>query len=263
MASADTGEWLERVGLCSVTLRHLDPTEVLAVAAAAGLRRVEWGADVHAPVGDDGLGALAAATSRAGLAVASYGTYWRAGVSPLAEVPHLVAAAQRLGAPRLRVWAGELGTAEADDAYRERVTAALREACAVAGDAGLHLATEFHPRTLTDSVDSTLALVERVGDERLRTYWQPRLDEPAAAAVDGLERLLPVLAGVHVFSWWPGATRLRLAERGDLWRGALDLLRSQASPVDLLLEFVPDDDPAVVGREAEVLRSWVEQAGTA
>jgi hypothetical protein len=263
MAPAVSRDWLERVGLCSVTLRHLDPADVLAVAQSAGLRRIEWGADVHAPFDTGGLPGLAAATSAAGLTVASYGTYWRAGVSSRDELPRLVAAAARLGAPRLRVWAGALATEEADDPYRERVAAELREACAVAADAGLQVATEFHPNTLTDSVDATIELIERVGDDRLRTYWQPRLDESSTNAVDGLARLLPMVVAVHVFSWWPGATRLPLVDREDLWRGALDLLFANAEPMDLLLEFVPDDDPAVLGREAEVLRRWVERVGTA
>ncbi len=260
MAPAGPQDWLDRVGLCSVTLRALDPAQVLAVAQSAGLRRVEWGTDVHAPVDGTDLPGLATATGAAGLTVASYGTYWRAGVSSRDELPGLVAAASRLGAPRLRVWAGALGTETADDGYRERVVADLREACTVAAEAGLQVATEFHPNTLTDSVDATLELIERVGDDRLRTYWQPRLDEQASSAVDGLARLLPMVVAVHVFSWWPGATRLPLADRAHLWQGALDLLCATTAPLDLLLEFVPDDDPALLARETRVLQHWLTQA---
>ena len=41
-----------RTGLCSVTFRSLPPREVVRVAAEANLDGIEWGADVHVPVGE-------------------------------------------------------------------------------------------------------------------------------------------------------------------------------------------------------------------
>jgi len=248
-------DWSQRIGICSVTLRHLSPAEVVDISRDAGLQRIEWGADVHAPPSDpERVAQVRHCTEAAGLTVASYGSYWRAGVSPMPELAAVVAAAEVLGAPRIRVWAGETGTATSDDATWELIVGALREACVIARDHDVELALEFHPDTLTDSVETTLELLERVGDETLRTYWQPRLDEAVEASVEGLQRLLPVLAGVHVFSWWPGATRLRLAERTDLWAAVADLLVSEAQPCDLLLEFVQGDNPALVTTDAALLR---------
>ncbi len=91
-------------GLCSVTFRQLDPPALLDLAARAGLAAVEWGADVHVPVGDLATARdVAARTADAGLAVASYGSYWRAGPE---DVGPVLATARALGAPRVRVWAG-------------------------------------------------------------------------------------------------------------------------------------------------------------
>lgn len=253
--------WSDRVGLCSVTLRASTPAAVLEVAARAGLRRVEWGADVHArPDDTDSLRRLAGATSEAGLTVSSYGTYWEAGVGTPDELRALVSGAQDLAAPRLRLWATRVGAADATADDWSRAVRSLREACTVAADHDVTLALEFHPRTLTDSVDSTLRLLADVDRPELRTYWQPRLDEPVGAAVDGLARLVDHLAAVHVFSWWPGAHRLPLAQRADLWRAALRLLVTESPPCDLLLEFVPDDDASVVAREAATLTAWVTEA---
>lgn len=251
-------DWAHRLGVCSVTLRHLPAAAVIDVTRSAGLSRIEWGADVHAPPTDVArLAEVRELTEAAGLAVASYGSYWRAGVSPGAELTPLVRAAATLGAPRMRVWAGEVGTADADASTWDAVVSALREACVVARDQGIALVTEFHPNTLTDSVDSTLELLERVADTTLRTYWQPRLDEPTQPAVAGLRRLVPHLAGVHVFSWWPGAHRLRLEERSALWSAVSQLLVDEADPCDLLLEFVPHDDPKVLAGDAATLRELV------
>src|SRR4051812_32305936 len=75
-----------RTGLCSVTLRRLAVPEVLAAAAAAGLECIEWGGDIHVPPGDSALARqVGAATADAGLQVASYGSYFRAGPETLTD----------------------------------------------------------------------------------------------------------------------------------------------------------------------------------
>jgi sugar phosphate isomerase/epimerase len=236
-----------RPGLCSVTLRRLGVDAVVDVAAGAGLAAIEWGADVHVPPGDDAAaGAARAAGERAGVAVASYGSYFRAGDDPPAAFAPVLRSARALGAPRVRVWAGSTASADAGPDRRAEVVAGLR--AAVEAAAPLEVALEFHGGTLTDEVDSTLELLDAVPG--LRTYWQPPQGLADEAALAGLRRLSPRVAALHVFSWWPRAERLALAERTGLWREALAL----AGDVDALLEFVPGDDPALVAREAETLR---------
>jgi hypothetical protein len=146
----------------------------------------------------------------------------------------------------VRVWAGSTASADAGPDRRAEVVAGLR--AAVEAAAPLEVALEFHGGTLTDEVDSTLELLDAVPG--LRTYWQPPQGLADEAALAGLRRLSPRVAALHVFSWWPRAERLALAERTGLWREALAL----AGDVDALLEFVPGDDPALVAREAETLR---------
>ncbi|MFD1150682.1 sugar phosphate isomerase/epimerase family protein [Saccharothrix hoggarensis] len=244
----------ERVGLCSVTLRALAPADVLRVAAEAGLRVVEWGGDVHAPPGR--VDAVRGLTAASGLTTCSYGSYWKAGEYPVERFADVADAAVGLGAPRVRVWAGVEGSADASRATRDRVVSALREAAQAAAERGLTIALEFHGGTLADTPRATLDLLDAVDHPALGTYWQPSVDEPDEPALAGLALLRHRVAAVHVFSWWPGTTRLPLTAREGLWRRALDLLA--ADPVDLLLEFVPGDDPAVLGREAAVLLAWVD-----
>ncbi|HWC21278.1 MAG TPA: TIM barrel protein [Flexivirga sp.] len=255
-ASAD---WIDRTGICSVTFRRLAPPALVDVTAAAGLRCIEWGSDIHAPADDPrALDEVRRYTLDAGLTVSSYGSYWRAGErSSSPSIEELVSGAVRLGAPRLRVWAGSVGSAECPTPQRNRIVADLRRAAEVGADSGIRIGLEFHRLTLTDTVESTLRLLDEVGHDNLATYWQPRVDEPAGDAIEGLRRLVDRVCAVHVFSWWPFAERLPLTDRADLWRGVTALLRASTRPMDLLLEFVPDDDPAVLSREAETLQSWL------
>ncbi|WP_405866098.1 sugar phosphate isomerase/epimerase family protein [Streptomyces sp. NBC_00005] len=246
-----------RLGLCSVTLRHLDVAGVLAAAVEAGLDCVEWGADIHVPAGDEAVAvAVRTATEEAGLAVASYGSYYRAGHTEPSAFDGVLRSAVLLGAPRIRIWAGTTGTDDTSPDARAAVIRDTRRAVALAADAGVQLAYEFHRNTLTDGADRTLRLLDDIDHPGVRTYWQPPLDVPDADALFGLDTLIDRVAAVHAFSWWPGTTRHPLSSRTELWRAALSRLRAHDGPLDVLLEFVPDNDEKVLVREARTLRSF-------
>ncbi|MEV4517097.1 TIM barrel protein [Dactylosporangium sp. NPDC049525] len=237
-----------RAGLCSVTLRRHPVADVVAVAAGAGLAAIEWAGDHHVPPGDPATAAEVGARTRdAGLAVAAYGSYFRC-TGPAGAT---VAAAAALGAPRIRIWAGTTGSADAAPDERAAVAAAARRICDEAGGHGITVAFECHGNTLTDTPASALALLADVDRPNAAMYWQPPNDLPDAAALGTLETLLPHIVAVHAFSWWPGTHRLRLDERHHLWHAAAALL---PAGIDVLLEFVPGDDPALVAPEAAALR---------
>ena len=246
-----------RPGMCSVTARHLPTDGVLEAAAKAGLACIEGGADVHAPPAGD-LRGLADATAAAGLAVASYGTYWRA--TPDDDGVALIGAAQALGCTRLRIWAGTTGSTEASPAERAEVVRRVQVLAEESAEHGLELAFEHHDLTLADTVESTLDLLAEVDRPNVGTYWQPRVGEPAEVALAGLEQLLPHVRAVHAFSWWPRHERLPLAARGDLWLPVLEMLAETGRPIDVLLEFLPEDDLSLLPDEAGRLREWIAQA---
>ncbi|MFF2009481.1 sugar phosphate isomerase/epimerase family protein [Streptomyces sp. NPDC058195] len=247
-------------GICSVTFRRLPVAEVARLARDAGLAAVEWGADVHAPPGDpDAVRAARDAAGQYGLRCCSYGSYFRAAPDEPSGFAPVARAAVLLGAPRVRVWAGGTGSREATPEQRAATVAGLREAARTGADHGLELALEFHGNTLTDTVASTVRLLEEVGADNLRSYWQPPQNAPDEEALDGLGALADRVSGVHVFSWWPGNSRLPLAERGDLWTRVFGLLRQRGVPLEALLEFVPGDDPAALAREADTLRRVAAQ----
>ncbi|MCQ4205597.1 sugar phosphate isomerase/epimerase family protein [Streptomyces longispororuber] len=246
------------MGLCSVTFRRLPAVDVARYAVHAGLEVVEWGADVHAPAEDPAtVRAVREISDRYGLTCCSYGSYFRASPGEPAAFPAVARAAATLGAERIRVWAGGTGSRHVLPDERHGTVCRLREAARIAADHGLTLATEFHGNTLTDSVTSTVRLLDEVDAENLHTYWQPPLDVPDEEALAGLIELGDRVAAVHAFSWWPGNTRLPLVERQGLWTVALGLLNGRG--VDALLEFVPGDAPEVLAREAAVLRQAAGQ----
>ncbi len=250
----------ERTGLCSVTLRGLGVEQVARCAQGAGLRLVEWGGDRHAPAEDEAaLRAARRAAARHGLVVCSYGSYLRAGVQPTADAVAVLRAATVLGAPRVRVWAGATGSAGASSQVRGDVVRSLRAVASLAADAGLEVALEHHDGTLTDTPGATRHLLEEVDRANVTTYWQPAAGGDDDDAVAGLELLADRVSAVHVFSWWPGHRRRPLLARAGLWRRVLDVLELRGRPVDLLLEFVPGDDPAVLASEAASLHALLDE----
>ena len=247
-----------RTGLVSVTFRQLTADEVVDVAARAGLAAIEWGGDVHVPLGNLPVARRVKALSEErGLAIAAYGSYLRAGSVDREEMRSAVATAAALGAPRIRVWAGNVGTAQAGVGDRMAVTRGLAELAEMAAGSDIEIAMEFHRNTLTDEVDSTITLLLDVGAPNLKTYWQPPVDVEDAECLEQLEALMPWLSTVHVFSWWPSSTRLPLAARESLWRRVLERLAAEPREINALLEFVADDSPEQLAKDAADLHSWV------
>lgn len=250
-----------RPGLCSVTFRELDVETVVRHAAAAGLACIEWAGDAHVPPADlDAATHARTLTERAGLAVASYGSYlsftgadWDVRV----EGQGVIAAARALGAPRIRVWATRTGSAETSAEDRARTVGRIREFADRAGEHGLDVGLEFHGRTLTDEITSTLRLLDEIGRDNVLSYWQPHQDMPAEEALETLRQVLSRTSTIHAFSWWPSHERLPLAERSELWEQAFAILAAEGSDRDALLEFVPGDDPEVLLREADTLRTLI------
>jgi 3-dehydroshikimate dehydratase len=249
-------------GLVSVTFRKLPPAEIVKLVQQARLDAIEWGGDVHVPPGDiPRAREVRKRTDDAGLKVAAYGSYYRAGVSE-AQGPSfrsVLETARELGAPLIRVWAGNKASAGMSAPDRQIVIDDLHRIVDLAAAAGVNVATEYHGNTLTDSIDSARAMLDAV--PKLKTLWQPPNNEPADHCLASLRSVLDRLTNVHVFQW-EGAnnTRHPLSNGRDRWRQYLEVLRKTDGRRYLLLEFVRDDAPERFIEDASMLKSWLAPA---
>lgn len=242
-------------GLVSVTFRKLSPAEVVRVAIRAGLGGIEWGGDVHVPHGDvDTARHVRTLTENAGLRVLAYGSYFRC--TPNEDFQPVLDCAIALGAPLIRIWAGDRASANADDAWRDAVIAQSQRAVQMAQQAGIAVAYEFHANTLTDTLPSTLQLLEAAPG--MKTLWQPPHDVSTPDQIAGLLAVLPWLANVHVFHWRRGdRARLPLREGAALWSVRLEIAASDDRDVAALLEFVRDDDVGQLMEDARTLHDLI------
>ncbi len=245
-------------GLVSVTLRQLAPAAIADLARRAGIAAIEWGGDIHVPHGDlKQAEAVARLTRAAGLAVAAYGSYYRVGHSEQEGLAfaRVLATARVLGAPVIRVWAGNQGSDRADAAYRKTIQQDARRLADLAAAAGLTVAFEYHGHTLTDTAASARALLEAVRHPALKTCWQP-LGADLAACLESLRLVAPWLANLHVYHWTTGV-RLPLKAGADVWRKYLDLAGAAGGNRYALLEFVRADSPAALLEDAQTLNAWL------
>lgn len=245
-------------GMLSITFRKLQPEEIIALTVQAGLKAIEWGGDIHVPHGDvDVAQRVKRLTEEAGLIIASYGSYYRAGVND-ASIPSfedVLASAVALGAPAIRIWAGNKGSREVEQEWRDQVTADIVRVADQAQRENIRIHLEYHANTLTDTLESTIALLKAVDHSNVWTNWQPPTLLSFDQRLETLDGVLPYLADVHVF-YWQLLERLPLSNGSEEWEAFILRIRPTAGNSRFaMLEFVRDDDPKQFLEDAgELLR---------
>ncbi len=258
------GDVMIKSGMCSVSFRNKAPEGIIALVVEAGLDGIEWGGDVHVPPGDlENAERVGRLTRAAGLEVASYGSYYFAfdqPGDPLADFAPVLDTAMALGASVIRIWAGSFAI-EATPDYFKTVVKQSRRLAAVAEERGIKVAYEFHPNTLTETLDGTLALLRAVEHPNLYTYWQPPNNTSLDQRLGQIYALKDRLLNLHVFQWEdapePPYARQPLAEGSEVWNACLAVADESGTDRFALLEFVRDDDPEQFLQDAATLKSWL------
>ncbi|OUS72180.1 xylose isomerase [Paenibacillus sp. MY03] len=245
-------------GMLSITFRQLQPEEIVALTVQAGLDAIEWGGDIHVPHGNVEVAHhVKRVTEEAGLIIASYGSYYKAGVldSDVPSFEDVLGSAVALGAPAIRIWAGNKGSEAADPGWRDQVTADIVRIADQAQKENIRIHLEYHANTLTDTLESTIALLEAADHPNVRTNWQPPTTLSVEQRLESLEGVLPYLADVHVYHWQLGE-RLPLSAGSEEWGAYVQHFRPIAGNLRFaMLEFVRNDDPEQFLEDAaELLR---------
>jgi len=249
-------------GLVSVTFRQLAVEEIILLVVKAGLRGIEWGGDIHVPHGDTKKAAsVKLMMADAGLGTVEYGSYYRAGHPEDLGFDCVLDTALALGAPAVRVWAGKTPSAQADEAYRCRV---MEDACRIhllAEKHGIGIHFEYHAGTLTDTMESTIQLIDSIPYPNVYTLWQPPAGSRVQDNIKAIQMLSSRLSHMHVFSWelppTGGIQRLPLDVHRECWLTYLSALKALPGDHFALLEFVANDDPEQFMQDAATLQGLI------
>lgn len=250
-------------GLISVTFRQLQALEIIQLAKQAGLDGIEWAGDVHVPHGDlDQAQRVAQLTRDAGLSLTGYGSYYRVGHSESVGLSFqsVLETALALGVPSVRVWAGNLSSAQADFSYRNWVVEECRRIARLAQDQELTVVAEYHDGTLMDTAASAVALLEEVNHPHFKSLWQQADPYIGDTNFNNLVAISPWLTNIHVNNLDP-VTRQQhpLSEAMDQWKKYLRHSIGLAGERYALLEFVDRDSPEAFLCSANTLKEWLKE----
>lgn len=262
-------------GICSITLKDAEVDEMIALCLKCSLESIEWWGGEHVPPGNVRRAEeVGRKTRQAGLSVAAYGSYYRAGVSEGEGLGFnaVIDSAQALGAPTVRVWAGRRNRADCTaDELRAVIDDILRIA-EIAATRGLSVTLEFHGGTLTDSAANAVLLSTELVHPAILFSWQPPHGFALPESLAGLESLRSRLSTLHVYHWTIGSYernlyneserrlvypddyhRHPLADGVDAWSAFLSCARGSGRSHHALLEFVRGDSREQVEKDAAVL----------
>ena len=251
---------MKNAGLVSVTFRGLTPEQIVPLMKKTDLRAVEWGADVHCMPGKtERVKEIRTLCEENGIRVTAYGSYYRVGTheenAPCFE--DIVTTAAVLGAPVIRVWAYNKGSADVSADEYAAVVADMKRICALAAKENITVTLECHNRTLTDEYHAALKLLCDADCPNLAMYWQPNQFRTVEYNKEAAEALKDYVTNVHVFNWREN-DKMPLGEAVTLWKEYKAILDGGKRAHDYLLEFMPNGTPEELDAEAAALMKILE-----
>lgn len=250
-----------KIGLLSVTFRQLSVVDIIRLVSEAGLQAIEWGSDVHVPVGNFKTGAEVGRMTRAeGIEVASYGSYYSLGNSTRSEeFSNVLETAIQLQAPSIRVWAGNRGSDVINHEWRYKVVEDAKRIADLAQKQDIKIDFEYHKDTLTDCTESAIRLLQEIDRPNVRCNWQTSDPGSYEESTSTLLAICPYLANVHVFHSING-TRHDLSDGKNDWMRYISNIRQTGKSHYLMLEFVKGDTPDQFKKDAKILSEMVKHS---
>ena len=240
-----------KLGLVSVSFRTHSPEQILAAMRDAGLCCIEWGSDVHVP--PEKAEEIALLQKSYAIECCSYGTYFRLGVTPIEELEGYIKAAKILGTNILRLWCGNKNSEDYTETEKEELFSACAAAANIAKQNSAVLCMECHIKTYTNKKEAALELMQAVGSESFRMYWQPNQFNTEEENIAYAKLISPYTEHIHVFNW-KGKEKYPLVDAKDIWRAYLSCFTADRA---LLLEFMPDGRIDSLEEETAALKEIV------
>jgi len=242
-----------RIGMTSLTLRNQCVEDVIKVARAAGVEGIEWGvSDEHLPLCDCVQAEkIKTLSKKYGVKIFSLGSY--CGMNDKEMCDKTLETAVMLGAPVIRVWAGEQSPKDCDEDYINLIVSNTVYMAKKAEKYNISLGFEYHQNTLTETAESAVALVKKVNMKNVGLYWQPLWMSTTEENLSARTKVLPYLIGnLHIHNYSPEKGYQPLSDiMGDLHLYYDDI---KEKDYNVMIEFVKDSDFENLKDDASVLK---------
>lgn len=184
-------------GFTTTTFRNIrDIKKIVKIAVDAGVDCIEWGGDIHVKDIETALH-VKKLCDAAGIAISSYGSYYRIGSKKTEEWKNICEIASAMRASSVRVWLGKTDSEKTDETTYKTIVEDAKNICNIASEYGLIVCPECHDYTYNNNTDAFLKIQKDVGRENFRTYFQSRYKKKAYD-LDRIERTLPFIESVHI-----------------------------------------------------------------
>ncbi len=244
-----------KTGLVSISFRNHSVEDIIQRVSETNLEYIEWGSDVHAPFNNpDAIDIINKLSEKYGIKTSSYGTYFKVGRDDPNDFVGYLNASKLLGTNTLRIWMGTKASEDYSSKEREEIYRDCDKLSRMAEKFGSVICCECHPKTLTDSIDSTIELMKNVNRNVFKMYWQPNQFKDEAYNCLSAKMIAPYTVNIHVFNW-KDKDKFELETGAKLWKKYLECFDGTQK---LLLEFMPDDRIESLPKEADALRKILE-----
>ncbi|MFI3226364.1 MAG: TIM barrel protein [Clostridia bacterium] len=247
--------------LVSITFRQLTVEEIIALCVENGIKAVEWGSDVHVPEGDiETAKYVKKLSDENGIKTASYASYYILGKNEdyKTEFAKHIACAKELGTKTIRLWAMREAS---QDVCQERLVKIYEEANAIADMAekdGITISYEFHHVTLTDTLESTLKLLENA--PKTCSHWQRPIGMCEEECFEQIKALKDKIRNLHVNNRQDDGQYHALENiRGQWLRYLTELSTRDGEDIYACVEFVRDKKVEQFIDDAKTLNSILSE----
>lgn len=224
-----------QTGFTSNTFRQVKSIEkIVEIARYAGADCIEWCGLGHVRTLEEAAHAKELCDKN-GIAVSSYGSYYRAGSKNTQEWKLVCEIAAVMGAKYIRVWLGDKDSEITDEEVYVNLKEDICAMCAVASEYGIDVCPECHDNTFNNNTDAFLRLSRDVSCKNFATYFQSRYRKKEYD-LDRIERTARHIRCVHIS--YSEQTREQFPKRDSSYiNSILDKLISVGYDGDIIVEF--------------------------
>ncbi len=225
-----------KFGMTSLTFRAKSIEETFESAKRAGVECIEWGVSEGHAGNCENAEKIKKLSKEYGIGICSLGAYCN--LENEAECMKDVEIAKALGAPAIRVWAGEKSPANCDDEYFNILVENTRKMADEAAKAGIVISFEYHHNSLTETAESAINFIKAIDRENVKTHWQPQLKSVEENKAD-LKAMAPYLSGIfHVQNYVPAEGYLLIKDIKDRVKAMFEDYKD--TDFSILVEFTKD-----------------------